>query len=556
MILTVVLLLCMTVRSQWEWSTQIGGPGPDGAYIGAVDGQGAAHVFGSYANSMGPNTFNDCYFATDTLFGSDDAFLAKFTSDGTLDWARSVASSGDAHIGSMILDSGGACLYLTGSYELNCTLDTCALSTLGAGVFLAKWTLDGSCLWARTIATSSYSQLGSASGLALAQDVNGDLFVSMKTAPIGTTMAGSQPMEPGALLGKYDPDGNEIWVKSFSSFIGSNKYVYLYTLRYHDGHLYGHGPAATGLMPDTTTVDTIQIIGRLGQGYALTSIDPSTGIAEWFRMDGFPNGPSSTQSMDIDPTGNIFCSGSFASSAVFDEDTLSSTTAYAKGYLTKYTAAGNLVFTRSFEGSNSFGFLGIDVTPNGTLALTGSMRGAIELNGSTYAATTTRDMFVSLHDGDGDPIGLIHAGVGTGFSVRIHDDEIFVCGQFPGGDIPVDPITIGNDSYESHGVEDIFLAKHDQITSTPQPMVLEDDGLHIYANPNRGSFRLRLPSALENEPELLLRIYNSSGQLVREQQLDMTEERPRMDVWDVGPGLYSVTVTNGRRTYSGSMVVE
>jgi hypothetical protein len=68
--------------------------------------------------------------------------------------------------------------------------------------------------------------------------------------------------------------------------------------------------------------------------------------------------------------------------------------------------------------------------------------------------------------------------------------------------------------------------------------------------------KCRLPSALANEPQLQLRIYDGTGHLVIEQQLVMDEERPRMDVWDVAPGFYMVAVSNGKRTYSGNMVVE
>lgn len=83
-----------------------------------------------------------------------------------------------------------------------------------------------------------------------------------------------------------------------------------------------------------------------------------------------------------------------------------------------------------------------------------------------------------------------------------------------------------------------------------------ESGLQIYANPNNGSFRLVLPEAIANAAQLQLRIYDSTGQLVKEQTLGREEQRPRMDVFDVGAGLYVVTVSDGQRTYSGTMVVE
>ncbi|MBK8498628.1 MAG: T9SS type A sorting domain-containing protein [Flavobacteriales bacterium] len=61
---------------------------------------------------------------------------------------------------------------------------------------------------------------------------------------------------------------------------------------------------------------------------------------------------------------------------------------------------------------------------------------------------------------------------------------------------------------------------------------------------------------MANEAQLQLRIYDGTGRMVSEQQLLMDEERPRLDVWDVSPGFYMVTLSNGKRIYSGNMVVE
>ncbi|MBK7946455.1 MAG: hypothetical protein IPJ85_14635 [Flavobacteriales bacterium] len=96
-------------------------------------------------------------------------------------------------------------------------------------------------------------------------------------------------MPSGSLMAKYDPDGEEIWVKPFTLYSGNQKFVFLSTLRYHGERVFGHGPAAIAVEGDTTVVDTIRIIGRQGNsGYALASIDPETGIVEWFRLEGFP----------------------------------------------------------------------------------------------------------------------------------------------------------------------------------------------------------------------------------------------------------------------------
>ena len=88
------------------------------------------------------------------------------------------------------------------------------------------------------------------------------------------------------------------------------------------------------------------------------------------------------------------------------------------------------------------------------------------------------------------------------------------------------------------------------------PRAPEGHDLLIYANPNQGSFRIKVPTALRNERDLVLSVHDNSGRLVRAQQLDMSGEDPGMDVFGVGPGLYQVTLSKDDRIYHGSMLVE
>ena len=115
---------------------------------------------------------------------------------------------------------------------------------------------------------------------------------------------------------------------------------------------------------------------------------------------------------------------------------------------------------------------------------------------------------------------------------------------------------MGPVSYTTKGWSDSFIAVHDGSVGVSSLHAPVEAGLQIYANPNSGSFRLVLPEAIAHSAQLQLRIYDSTGQLVKEQALGREERQPRMDIFDVGAGLYVVTVSDGQRTYSGNMVVE
>ncbi|MBK9763518.1 MAG: T9SS type A sorting domain-containing protein [Flavobacteriales bacterium] len=83
-----------------------------------------------------------------------------------------------------------------------------------------------------------------------------------------------------------------------------------------------------------------------------------------------------------------------------------------------------------------------------------------------------------------------------------------------------------------------------------------DEQLVIYANPNQGTFRIKVPDAFLHRSGLQLKVIDSAGRIVHDQTLNLQGESPRMDLFDVSPGYYLVTLGNSERTYSGHMVVE
>jgi hypothetical protein len=91
-----------------------------------------------------------------------------------------------------------------------------------------------------------------------------------------------------------------------------------------------------------------------------------------------------------------------------------------------------------------------------------------------------------------------------------------------------------------------------------QKKTLKNDGnsIVIYANPNKGSFRVIVPEDFINEKSLLLNIYDNTGKLIKNQYLQITDDRPSVDIYGVKPGQYSITVSNGKKIYYGKMIVE
>lgn len=276
-LLTTLILLpsTPTFSQTWQWSKHFGGPCVEWASIQVVDSSENIYLTGNYAIPH-PTDCEGCYFDEDTLTGSFDAFFAKYSSSGELLWLRDLACTGSIGIGSVILDPDNSVLYMLATVKGDCQLDAITVTAqAAAGVVLSKWNLDGHCLWARTIATSglvfgSYGVVGTS----LVLDAAGELMVGIRTSAYGPSQVESASLPTGAFIGKYESDGQPLWWKPFTQFTGTQKSVYLDVLKYHGGRIYGYGPVVLPEgVADTTAVDTIQIIGRQGRGFALVSID-------------------------------------------------------------------------------------------------------------------------------------------------------------------------------------------------------------------------------------------------------------------------------------------
>jgi hypothetical protein len=490
--------------------------------------------------------------------GSTDAFIAKYSSNGVLLWLRDIPSAGSGGI-QLLLDSVNSVFYTLGTFQGNCLLDTITVTTPAAvGVALAKWNLDGHCLWARTIASSALVfDIYGVKGNSFVLDGSGELMICLTTSPYGRSQVEGELLSPGTYLGKYNSDGQGLWWKPFTQFSGIQKNVELHGLKYRAGRIYGYG--AAGLPaggPDTTTVDTIQIIGRQGLGFALASIDPATGIADWFRLDGFPQAGVASQAMSIDDQGDIVVVGAYGDIAIFGEDTLSAAMApYNRGFIAKYTSAGTLQYVREFAGSNTFYFNAVDLTPEGYMALTGSFKGQIALGGSIITSNTNADLFVAIHDPAGEPRAFMHAGLGAGTSIGFLGNDLIVCGLFPGETAPFGSISIGDETYTSHGYRDIVLARTSLPTSISSVNVGEER-LLIFPNPNNGLSTIVLPFSVKPGSDLVLTIHDAMGRLVQQSSLRWHEGTIPLDISTHAKGVYHADLLVGKQRYSATIILE
>lgn len=549
-------LPCSLFSQTWQWARQIGGNGIDEALIGGIDLEGKVYIYGKYAAPFNSTNYSNCYFSNDTILGSDDAFVAKYDALGNAIWIRScISASGKVRIW-FAYDKMNNVSYISGTYDISCTIDTCHLLSNGYNTaFLAKFDTDGNCIWAKTISGPSAATIYSG---AMTIDMDGNIYLS------GTTnfqiTIGTNTLNPGTYIAKFDASGNNLWAETKLEWTGFQTQISFNTLRCLNDNIYIAGEVYIPTINDTLRIDTSFVSNVHGNGVGLLCFDRNTGTCKWLKVEGTPHVNPYLPMMDIDVDGNIYCTGRFYDTCTFSQTTLISSMLGGigvNGYLSKYDSLGNFIWIKQFTATNTIGNSGIFCQSDGSVLTAGTFSGQGTIGSITVNSITGEDLFIARFNSNGDCIGVDNAGVGEGFSVASDGTDLYFTGVFPPFGYASGSISLGSQTFTSYGWEDIIFAKHDMLTAIDHiERNTNKNELVIYANPNNGSFRLKIPDDFVNEKKLTLRIFDGAGKLIREKEITLNEEHPKMDVYGEAKGIYSVTLSNQRKVYSGKMIVE
>lgn len=166
--------------------------------------------------------------------GHHDGFLAKYDSNGTYQWAKSIASYDVVGCNDVAVDPQGYS-YLAGSFR-NATVvfdSSTSLTNFGwTEIFLAKYDPDGQVVWAHSISGPAYD---APHGLAL--DAIGNLYVGGEFGGLGALYGtGPTDFDPGpdtfmlyplfhngfagnGFIAKYDTGGIFLWAGSIEDSV-------------------------------------------------------------------------------------------------------------------------------------------------------------------------------------------------------------------------------------------------------------------------------------------------------------------------------------------------
>jgi Ca2+-binding RTX toxin-like protein len=214
------------------WTKLIGSTGGEDANAITVDDEGSLYFSGKTASPILEGQNNA---------GGDDAFLTKFSADGTKLWTRLIGSTGQEEANALATGEDNS-IYVSGKTSSS-SLDG-QINAGGGDAFLTKFSADGTKLWTRLIGST-----GSEYSDALTAGLDGSIYVagnSDSATLLEQTNAGSFD----SFISKYSADGTRIWTR----FTGSNEFDYAAALTTgQDGSIFLAGSTNSATLDDQTS---------------------------------------------------------------------------------------------------------------------------------------------------------------------------------------------------------------------------------------------------------------------------------------------------------------
>jgi hypothetical protein len=143
--------------------------------------------------------------------GSVDAFLSQYTADGVQNWIKLFGSTGEEEAYALSTGADGA-IYVAGSTTSRSVAGQLNNGWEGSGdAFVSKYARDGTHAWTRL-----FGSTGDERACALTTGVDGAIYLAGRSS---SNAVGEQTNNGSwdAFLAKYTEDGTQTWVRLFGS---------------------------------------------------------------------------------------------------------------------------------------------------------------------------------------------------------------------------------------------------------------------------------------------------------------------------------------------------
>ena len=484
------------------WAKQIMGNNDDISTFLFVDGSGNIYVTG-YFNSTtvdfdpGPGTFTLSSISSYSFANAVNGFVLKLDPNGNFIWVKQLGDAGAENAYCINVDNAGS-IYTVGNFygvsDLDPSPGTYTLSGTGySDVFISKLDAFGNFVWAKQIASNNgiYSST-------IVSDASGAMYLT------------------GAFIGTADFDPGPGTYTLASATIGAYD---IFVLKLN-------------------SVGNFQFAKQMSGGWWTWGTSMVTDVSKNIYLTGYFD-----YTVDFDPSTSAYNLTSFGST---------------DAYVTKLDSIGNFIWTSQLGGPGQDQSNSIYVDPSGNVYTTGYFRGTADFDPSlsTYTFSSpghNNDIFISKLDNSGNfmwakQIGDTSADVAASITLDLNDN-IYTTGFFRLS--PDFDINIGTYSMTTIGNTDAFIHKMCQVSCPTGVKEVDsfESAFMIYPNPASNNLFISKEDEFSVSP--VIEILNYLGQTVLKSDL-----KNKIDVSSLSNGVYILKLISEGQTVQKRFVID
>lgn len=452
LVYSILFLFTFSSYSQpnWSWVKSAGTSSDDQATSIVRDSQGNSYVTGYFTGTISFGSGNSLISS-----GGTDMFIAKYTNNGGFVWAKKAGGNGADKGLDIKMDNLGN-IYVLGWHASSAFFGINQIDNAdGAKSFIAKYDDAGQVLWVKKL--GGYARTFTIDGA-------NNLFISASfgaTIKVETTSITANGYDD-IWMGKFNTSGNLCWIREMygsngsetpisMSLSGDNKI--LLTGRIGGTCIFGGGGSTIANAGGTASEDMF-----------LVKYDTS-GSFQWVKQfSATISDQSSTKSLAVDASGNIFVAGIF-SGTLNVGSTLLTSAGNTDAFVAKLSSDGNTcLWSKKFGGVLADGAMGVGVDGTNNVYIAGFYSDSMTVGSILLPIPGTMGAYLAKYNTSGDfqwakPAFSSGSDAALGLQV-ISDGSALICGRF-------------NSTANFHGTQitseggfDLFVAKS-EITFTP-----------------------------------------------------------------------------------------
>jgi len=341
-----IFLVKYTSSGSFSWAARMAGASIDSGRAVATDSSGNVFVAGHTSSLI----LYDSSGVSNASIVSYSAFVAKYTSTGSVSWVVGMGGTGGINV---TIDSSGNVL-VTGNFTIaslkfynSSGVSNASISNSGSSdIFIAKYTSSGSFSWAVHIGgTGADYEYG------VATDSSGNVFVTGSYASTTLTFYDSSGVSNASLsnsgvndcfIAKYTSVGAVSWVAKIGGTGDDDGYGIATDL---NGNVFVTGLYSAALTMYNTSGTAGATLGNVGGTYdGFVAKYTSAGAVSWaVQIAGA--GADRPYGITTDSSGNVLVTGSYASTTLtfYDSSGVSNASLSTTGqnvFIAKYSPDG------------------------------------------------------------------------------------------------------------------------------------------------------------------------------------------------------------------------